>query len=133
MAARRRIRATIRLSEEEYKLVRQTAKDRAYLSPSAFMRTAIRNEINGREGALSEGELRIAAGLDRASREIMRVQRAQQALFAVVDTLVKSFLTCVPESRPGRLLVSRLLVPATVMIGSSKLPARRWSAMLKRL
>jgi hypothetical protein len=27
----------------------------------------------------------------------MRVQRAQQGLFAVIDTLLKTFLTCVPE------------------------------------
>ena len=97
MPTQRRARATIRLSDDEYKLVKQTAKDRAYLSPAAFMRSAIRNEINGRDGALSEAELRIAAGLERTSREIARVQRAQQALFAVVDTLVKMFLTCVPE------------------------------------
>lgn len=97
MAIRRRVKATVGLTEDEYKLVRQSAKERAYLSPTAFMRAAIRNEINGRDGALSEAELRIAAGLERASREIVRIQRAQQALFAVVDTLVKTVLTCVPE------------------------------------
>lgn len=82
MPTQRRARATIRLSEDEYKLVKQTAKDRAYLSPAAFMRSSIRNEIKGRDGAPSESELRIAAGLERTSREIVRVQRAQQALFA---------------------------------------------------
>lgn len=97
MPTQRRARATVRLSEDEYKLVKQTAKDRAYLSPAAFMRSAIRNEINGRDGALSEAELRITAGLERTSRDILRVHRAQPALFAVVDTLVKTFLTCVPE------------------------------------
>ncbi len=97
MRPRRRVKATVGLTEDEYKLIRQAAKDRAYLSPTAFMRAAIRNEINHRDGALSEAELRIAAGLERISRDILRVHRAQQALFAVVDTLVKTFLTCVPE------------------------------------
>jgi hypothetical protein len=97
MATRRRVKATIALTEDEYKFVKQAANERAYRSPTAFMRAAIRNELNGRDGALSEAELRIAAGLERASREIARVQRGQQALFAVVDTLVKTFLTCVPD------------------------------------
>lgn len=97
MTTRRRVKATIGLTEDEYKLVTQTAKERAYRNPTAFMRAAIRNEINGRDGAVSDAELRIAAGLERTSRDILRVQRAQQALFAVVDTLVKTFLTCVPE------------------------------------
>ncbi len=110
MSKRRRVKATIGLTEDEYKLVKQTAKDRAYLSPTAFMRAAIRSEINGGDGALSEAELRLAAGLDRASREIVRMQRAQQALFAVVDTLVKTFLTCVPE--PPRDAVSQSIARA---------------------
>ncbi len=79
MLTQRRARVTIRLSDNEHTLVKQVAKDRAYLSPTAFIRAAIRNEINGRDGALSEAELRIAAGLDRASREIVRVQRAQMS------------------------------------------------------
>ena len=35
--------------------------------------------------------------MERLSRDISRANRGQQALFAVVDTLVKTFLTCVPE------------------------------------
>ncbi len=75
----------------------RTAKDLGKLSRSAFIRSAIRNEINGRDGELIEAEQRIAASLDRVARDIFRVHRGQQALFAVVDTLVKTFLTCVPE------------------------------------
>lgn len=110
MPKRRRVKATIGLTDDEYKLVKHAAKERAYLSPTAFMRAAIRSEINGRDGALSEAELRIAAGLERTSREIVRVQRAQQALFAVMDTLVKTFLTCVPE--PPRDVVSQSIARA---------------------
>lgn len=93
----RTVKLTVRLSGDEQIQVRRTAKDRGYLSPTAFIRAAIRNELIGREGELTEAEQRIAATLERESRDIFRVYRGQQALFAVVDTLVKTFLTCVPE------------------------------------
>jgi hypothetical protein len=85
------------LTVEEQRQVERTAKDQGYLTPSAFMRAAIRNELSGRQGELTDAEQRIAATLERVSRDIFRVYRGQQALFAVVDTFVKTFLTCVPE------------------------------------
>lgn len=75
----------------------ERGKERGYLSATAFMRTAIRNELTGRESEIGEAEQRIAATLERLSRDVFRIHRGQQALFAVVDTLVKTFLTCVPE------------------------------------
>ena len=39
----------------------------------------------------------MAARLERVVRDMTRVARGQQALFAIVDTLVKTFLTCVPD------------------------------------
>jgi hypothetical protein len=33
-------------------------------------------------------------------RDVARVARGQQALFAIVDTFVKTFLTCVPDPPP---------------------------------
>lgn len=95
--ATRTVRIGVRVSEDEQHQVEKAAKDRGYLSPSAFIRAAIRNELSGRDGELTEAEQRIAATLERESRDIFRVYRGQQALFAVVDTLVKTFLTCVPE------------------------------------
>src|SRR5690349_17963080 len=95
--ASRTIKITVRLTSDEDKLVEQAARDRGYLNPSAFIRSAIRNEIAGRESEMTETEQRIAATLERLSRDIFRVNRGQQALFAVVDTLVKTFLTCIPE------------------------------------
>ncbi len=93
----RSVKVTVRLSGDEQIQVQRAAKDRGYLSPTAFIRAAIRNELNGREAELTEAEQRIAATLERESRDIFRVYRGQQALFAVIDTLVKTFLTCVPE------------------------------------
>ncbi|MGI9074108.1 MAG: hypothetical protein ACR2JB_22975 [Bryobacteraceae bacterium] len=97
MAVRRRVKVTVGLTEDEHKIVKRAAEERAYLSPTAFIRAAVRNELSGRQGELTEAEQRIAATLERVSRDIFRVHRGQQALFAVVDTLVKTFLTCVPE------------------------------------
>jgi hypothetical protein len=42
-------------------------------------------------------EQRLAAGFDRVIHEVFRVGRGQQALFALVDALTKTLLTCVPE------------------------------------
>jgi hypothetical protein len=44
-------------------------------------------------------EERFAASMEQMRREIFRVGRTQQALFAFVDSLAKILLTCVPE--PG--------------------------------
>lgn len=95
--ATRTIRVTVRLSKDEARHVSEVAKERGFLSPSAFIREAIRNEITGRDGDLTEAEQRLAATMERLSRDVSRGNRGQQALFAVVDTLVKTFLTCVPE------------------------------------
>ena len=40
--------------------------------------------------------------MERVVRDVTRVVRGQLALFAVVDTLVKTFLTCVPARRRTR-------------------------------
>ena len=93
----RTVKQTVRLSADEQAQMQRVAKERGYLSPTAFIRAAIRNEITGRENELTESEQRTAATLERLSRDIFRTDRGQQALFAVVDTLVKTFLTCVPE------------------------------------
>lgn len=42
-------------------------------------------------------EERLVATIDQVRRELFRVRRAQQALFAFVDSLAKVLLTCIPE------------------------------------
>ena len=73
-----------------------------YKGPSALVRRAIHNELVGRSPAATDSEERVAATLERVVRDVTRVVRGQQALFAVVDTLVKTFLTCVPARRRTR-------------------------------
>ena len=93
----RTVKQTVRLNADEQAQMQRAAKERGYLSLTAFIRAAIRNEVTGRENEVTESEQRTAATLERLSRDIFRINRGQQALFAVVDTLVKTFLTCVPE------------------------------------
>ena len=67
---------------------------RAHLSGQA-----IRKELNG-PPELTETEERLAGGFERMSRDMVRLARGQQALFALLDTLAKTILTCVPEPSP---------------------------------
>jgi len=88
---------TIRCGKDLDERIAKTARDRGFRSASAFIRTAIENEIRHRGGASQQSEERAAAGLERATAEIRRVSTGVQALFALVDTLAKTMLTCVPE------------------------------------
>jgi Arc/MetJ-type ribon-helix-helix transcriptional regulator len=93
---KRNARIAVRFTSEEQRQVQEAAKVRGYANPSAFIRAAIRNELDGRV-ELTGTEERIAGGFDRVSKDIFRVGRGQQALYALVDSLVKTVLTCVPE------------------------------------
>lgn len=92
-------RVAVRLSAGEQKDVQEATKARGYSSPSALIRAAIRNELSGRSEWM-ESEERISAGFERIAQEIIRLGRGQQALFALVDALTKTILTCVPEPPP---------------------------------
>lgn len=97
--AARKARIALRLRQEDRDHIEQAVETRGYESPSALIRAAIRNELNGRP-ELTEAEERITGGFERMSRDIVRLARGQQALFALVDTLAKTILTCVPEPPP---------------------------------
>jgi hypothetical protein len=75
----------------------ESAKQRGFDSPSAFIRYAIEQEISGRQDGLSGAEDRLAASIEQVRKDLYRLMRVQQALFAYVDTLAKTILTCVPE------------------------------------
>lgn len=90
-------RVGIRLSKEEHTQIQEAARRLEFTGPSAWVRQAIRNELAGRGTASTAAEERMAATLERVLRDVTRVARGQQALFAIVDTLVKAFLTCIPE------------------------------------
>jgi len=91
---------TIRLPEELAEQIQHAAEERGFSSPRAFIREAVRKELQSHTAAGEELESRIAASLGRLSSELQRVTTAQQAQFALTDALAKLFLVCVPEP-PG--------------------------------
>ena len=91
-----RIRA-VRLEPELNKRVEGATRDGGFSNPSAFIRAAIERELAGRESGVDAAENRLAASLDRLVRETRAVRLGQQALFAFVDSLVKTLLTCLAE------------------------------------
>jgi len=95
----RNARVAVRLTREEQHQVEEAAKSRGYANSSAFIRAAIRNELDGR-AELTGTDERIGAGFDRVSRDIFRVGRGQQALYALIDAFAKATLACMPEPQP---------------------------------
>jgi hypothetical protein len=87
----------IRFSEKTIKELEATGRQRGFASLSAFIRYAVKQELGGREEGLTGTEERLAASMEQVRKDVFRLTRAQQALFAYLDTLTKAFLTCVPE------------------------------------
>jgi len=90
-------RITVRFTQDDERRLKAAMERRGYATASAFIRESLSKEFSTRGDAASDAEQRLAATLERLSRDIARAVRGQQALFAVVDTLAKTFLTCVPE------------------------------------
>jgi len=89
----------IRFSETTDKGIQEATRKRGFSSPTAFIRHSVEQELSGRSEELVGAEERLAASTEQVRREVFRLGRAQQALFAFVDNLAKVLLTCVPE--PG--------------------------------
>ena len=88
---------TIRLSEKLQKSIEEVFDRRGFTSPTAFIRHAIEQELSGRQDNLTGTEERLVGSIEQVRREQFRLMRMQQALFAYLDTLTKTLLTCVPE------------------------------------
>ena len=90
-------RITVRFTQDDEKRLKAAMERRGYATASAFIRESLSKEFATRGDAARDAEQRLAATLERLSRDLARSIRGQQALFAVVDTLAKTFVTCVPE------------------------------------
>ena len=88
---------TIRFSETTLEQIQQAAQKKGFGSIAAMIRHAVDQEHSSGDGV----EQRIAATLDRIQGDLSRMQRAQQTLFAFVDTLAKALLTGLPEQSPA--------------------------------
>ena len=122
---------SIRFSEQVSKEVETISRTRGFASTTAFIRYAVERELSERQEGLTGAEERIAATLNQVRKDVFRVARAQQALFAYLDSLAKALLTCVPEppadARPQAVACAkerhhRLIKSAgRAMVGESKL------------
>jgi len=91
-------RRTIRISDQLDSRIRKAAAERGFANPTLFLRASLEALVREKNGdAAGDLEQRLAATLERIGRDLFRVQRAQQAHFAVTDTLIKTLLTCLPE------------------------------------
>ena len=61
------------------------------------MRSAIEKELVGSRNTSDSTEERLAATIDRLAGELRRLRTGQQGLFAFLDALTKTVLTCLPE------------------------------------
>jgi Arc/MetJ-type ribon-helix-helix transcriptional regulator len=87
---------SIRLTDAIDQRIQSAAKLRGYSTPSAFLRAAIKKDLNELGEASAPNE-KILSSIREVRQDVRRVERAQQALFALVDSLAKVFVTCVPE------------------------------------
>jgi len=87
----------IRFSEATDKGIREAVEKRRFSSPTAFIRHAVEQELAGRQDELLNAEGRLAASIEQVRQTVLPVARTQQALFALVDSLAKILLTCIPE------------------------------------
>jgi hypothetical protein len=61
---------------------------------------SLENELRHGEPAIVKTERIVSASIDRLARDLRALQTAQQAVFALTDSLARLFLTCVPEPAP---------------------------------
>jgi Arc/MetJ-type ribon-helix-helix transcriptional regulator len=92
----------IRFGDKVTKEIESAVRQRGFASSSAFIRYAVEQELSVRKEDITGAEERLAGSVDQVRREIHRLARAQQALFAYVDTFAKTLLTCVPSLQPRR-------------------------------
>jgi hypothetical protein len=87
----------IRFSDTTDKSIREVVVKRGFSSPTAFIRHAVEQELSGHREELVGAEQRLAAGIDQVRQAMIPLGRAQQAMFALVDSLARVLLTCIPE------------------------------------
>lgn len=92
-------RRTIRLTSAIDERINSAAKLHGYSSPSAFLRAAIKKELSERDSGMGPSPEQMIGSIQALRQDMRRLERAQQALFALMDSLAKVLLTCVPEPR----------------------------------
>lgn len=96
---RKNERLELRLPQELTERLKAVAQERD-TSVASVVRIALENEMRHGEPAIAKTERIVSASIDRLARDLRTLQTAQQAVFALTDSLARLFLTCVPEPDP---------------------------------
>jgi hypothetical protein len=88
---------SIRFPDKVMQELKAVSCKRGFASATAFIRYSVEQELSARQEGLTGAEERLAASVEQVRKEVFRLGRAQQALFAYLDTLAKAILTCIPE------------------------------------
>ena len=90
---------TFRVTDDLDKRIEAAVEERGLNSVAAFIRLAVQNELDRAESQrrIEALEERLAATLTRVSDEVRKLVNGQQAIIALIDSLSKVILTCVPE------------------------------------
>ena len=83
---------TVRLPQSVSERIAKELRQRGHASFAAFIRTAVQNELDGRDLEHS-----LTSTVERFARELRRLDTAQQAEFALLDALARVLLHCLPE------------------------------------
>jgi Arc/MetJ-type ribon-helix-helix transcriptional regulator len=93
----------LRLTDDLTNRINVAVAERGFSSAAAFIRAAIQNELDraAAERRIEALEERIAATLARLADDVRKVANGQQAAIALIDSLSKVILTCIPEPEPA--------------------------------
>jgi hypothetical protein len=89
-------RFELQLRPDHLAAARKAAQARGFDSVSAYFRALIEQDTRQNQQH-DQLETAVASSIDRVAKEMRRLHNANQALFALTDSLVRLFLTCTPE------------------------------------
>jgi len=89
-------RFELQIRPDHLAAARKAAQARGFDSVSAYFRALIEQDTRQNQQH-DQLETAVASSIDRVAKEMRRLHNANQALFALTDSLVRLFLTCTPE------------------------------------
>lgn len=89
-------RFELQIRPDHLAAARKAAQTRGFDSVSAYFRALLEQDTR-QNHQHDQLETAVASSMDRVAKEMRRLHNANQALFALTDSLVRLFLTCTPE------------------------------------
>lgn len=89
-------RFELQIRPDHLAAARKAAQARGFDSVSAYFRAILEQDTRQNQQH-DQLETAVASSIDRVAKEMRRLHNANQALFALTDSLVRLYLTCTPE------------------------------------